>query len=171
MKRLFKFKNKVTIITIILFSLFFVISLVLGCLEPTQYIYWLVAGIIVVFFVSMALVGYFTPIVYNDKIVRYGKREINWEDVRIVAYPMPSNSINKVYYLILDTEYLKGAQAKQVVKQKFYVCLSVDSLRVISLYYKQKILILDCDKVNFTDNLQASDKLKQALLEHNAKCS
>lgn len=170
MKRLFKFKNKVTILVIILFALFLIVSVVLGCLEPTKYIYWFIVGAIVLFLISMALVGYFTSIVYNDKIVRYKKKEINWEDVRIIAYPIPSNSMNKTYYLIFDTEYLTGEKAKQAIKQKFYVYLSVESLRIISLYYQKKILILDFDKVNFTDDLQASDKLKQALLEHNSKC-
>ena len=119
----------------------------------------------------MAFIGYFTPILYNDKVVRYGKKEIKWENIRITAYPTRGRSTYISYYLIFDTKYLTGSQAKNVVRQKFYVLLSVESLQIISSYYKQKIFILDCNRTNFTDDLLVSKKLKQALFEHNTKYS
>lgn len=169
MKRLFKFKNKVSIFTIILFSVFLAVSVILGCVEPDKYIYWILVGAILLFFILMALIGYFTPILYNDKVVKYGKQEIKWADIKIVAYPIRSKSINTEYYLIFGVEYLSGEQAKQAIKQKFYVYLSAESLQVISMYYRNKLLVLDYDRTNFVDDFKVSDKLQKALFEHNSK--
>ena len=171
MKRLFKFKNKVTISTIILFSILLIVSVVCSCIEPDKFYGWVLVGVLALFFISMAFIGYFTPILYNDKVVRCGKKEIKWEDIRITAYPIGGRSIYISYYLLFDTEYLKGKQAKNVVRQKFYVLLSIESLQIISLYYKQKICVLDSNRTNFTDDLLVSKKLKQALFEHNTKYS
>lgn len=128
-----------------------------------------VSGLSILWIVSIARRIYM-PIYYDDKKVMYRNKQLDWEEVRIVAYPCMTRSFQYAYLLVFSNEYLLGTELKQALKEGFYIQLTYEYLKTISPLYHHKIKIIDAgDKNSYIRELRSTKKINELFDSHNNK--
>lgn len=131
------------------------------------YEYWwlvLVLALLIIGGIVAIKKGYLRPILVNSQLVKKGKQEYLWEDVRITICPSGTNA----YSILLGTEYaLNEKIIKEIYKNSFYTMLRDESLDTILRYAKHKIKFVDFYGYEL-DSLWGKKKLQQKIYDFNA---
>lgn len=147
---------------------------IIGIVLLWQDIFYRVTFIVISCFFVLVLiysviVGIFTPIRISDSGIKYRKMNLNWDEVKVTAYPQLNKSFRYGYYLILDNCYIDDL--KNIRKKLFTGCRVYMDKKVLSVllpYCKNKILILNPFATK--ESLPNSNlKCNKALIDFNQK--
>lgn len=106
--------------------------------------FMVISCVFLLFFIYFLLVGGFTPIHIYDYGIRYRKICLDWDEIRITAYPQLNKSFRYGYYLIFDKNYIYDLR---IIRKKLFmgcrVYMDKKALEIILSYCKYRVAILN----------------------------
>ena len=155
------------IATLVLVNISIVLTVIFAILGIWQGIIGMVVFCVAI--ITVYLIGYAIPVKYDDRIVCYRKKQINWQDVKITLVPIRSGP-GYLYVIAFGNEFMFGTDARKSVKSGFWVMLNYINLKTVAECYHNRFAVVNFDGSS-TDSLHMNEKCRRLIDKHNAEWS